>query len=274
MSNVIINKETCIGCGLCVKVCSRDAIVLVNNKAEVEQSLCNECGHCLAVCPKASVSMPLHERNEILDYDVSKLNLDPDGFLYFQKFRRSIRNFKEKEVEPNKLDKIIEAGRYSPTASNRQLNRYIVIKDRIDEVREMAIKALYDLANDSNYKGSNGVDYRPSWIQMYNDYRGKKIDNLFFNAPQIIVIVSEDKSSFADVNGGLAASRMELQANTLGLGVCYIGFFKIALKYNSKLRELIEMKDDEEFILSFVVGYPNVKYQRTVNRKPSDVRFI
>jgi len=34
------------------------------------------------------------------------------------------------------------------------------------------------------------------------------------------------------------------------------------------------MKDDEELILSFVVGYPDVKYQRTINRKPADVSFI
>ena len=56
------------------------------------------------------------------------------------------------------------------------------------------------------------------------------------------MIVSEDKAGFAEVNGGLAASRMELQANSMGLGVCYIGFFKRAAKYNSKIKELIGMK--------------------------------
>jgi len=95
-----------------------------------------------------------------------------------------------------------------------------------------------------------------------------------FNAPEIIVIVSEDKAGFAEVNGGIAASRMELQANSLGLGVCYIGFLGKAVKYNSKIKGLIGVKDDEEFILSFVLGYPNVKYRRSVNRNTSDVRFI
>ena len=274
MSDVIINKETCIGCGLCVKECSRNAIVLINDKADIDLSLCNECGHCYAVCPKSSVSMPLYDENEIMEYDASKLKLDPDDFLYFQKFRRSIRNFKDKEVDPDKLNKIIEAGRYSPTASNRQLNRYIVIKDRINEVREMAIKTLYDLANDVSFNMGGGIDYRQIWLRMYDDYKEQKIDRLFFDAPQIIVIISEEKGGFAEVNGGLAASRMELQANSLGLGVCYIGFFKIALLYNSKLRELIGMKGNEEFILSFIMGYPNVKYQRSVNRKSADVRFV
>jgi NAD-dependent dihydropyrimidine dehydrogenase PreA subunit len=192
MANVIINKETCIGCGLCVKDCSRKAIVLVNDKALVDLDLCNECGHCLAICPENSFSMPQYDNNEIIEVDEDRLKLDPDDFLYFQKCRRSIRQFKNKDIEIDKLNKIIEAGRYSPTASNRQMNRYIVIRDKIDE----------------------------------------------------------------------------------GLGVCDIGFLGRAVKFDNKIKELIGMKDDEEFILSFVLGYPNVKYKRSVNRMPSDVRII
>jgi nitroreductase len=67
---------------------------------------------------------------------------------------------------------------------------------------------------------------------------------------------------------------MELQADTLGLGTCYIGFFKKATELNSEIKKLIGMKDNEEFILSFVLGYPDVEYQRTVIRKPADVRII
>ena len=274
MANVIINKETCIGCGLCVKDCSRKAIVLVNDKAQVNLDLCNECGHCLAICPENSFSMPQYDKNEIVEVDENRLNLDPEDFLYFQKCRRSIRQFKKQDIEKDTLNQIIEAGRYAPTASNRQLNRFIVIKDKINEVRDLAIKTLYDAANDPNFDTKGGPDYRSSWIQMYNNYKEKNIDSLFFNAPEIIVIVSEDKAGFAEVNGGIAASRMELQANSLGLGVCYIGFLGRAVQFNSKIKELLGMKQKEEFILSFVLGYPNVKYKRSVNRATSDVRFI
>lgn len=273
MANVIINKELCIGCELCVKDCSRKAISLVNEKAQIDLSLCNECGHCVAICPQYAVSMPQYSKNEILEYDKDRLNLESDNFLYFLKFRRSIRQFKNKDVETDKLNKIIEAGRYSPTASNRQLNRYIIIRDKMDEVRDLAIKTLYNVSSDPNFDMKDWSGYRKQWIQLYNDYKEKNIDRLFYNAPEIIVIVSDDKSGNAGVNGGIAASRMELQANTLGLGVCYIGFFKKAIEYNNELKELIGIKDDEEFILSFVLGYPNVKYLRTVNRKPADISF-
>lgn len=130
--------------------------------------------------------------------------------------------FNNEDVELDKLNKIIEAGRYAPTASNRQSNRYIIIRDKIDEVRELAINTSYEIANDP--KGS--TDYRKSSITMYEDYKYKNIDRLFFNAPKIIVIVSEDKAGFAEVNGGIAASRMEIQANSFRIGSLLYRIFK------------------------------------------------
>jgi len=56
--------------------------------------LCNECGHCVAVCPQALISMPDYDENEIIEFEKSRANIDPDDFLFFQKFRRSIRQFK------------------------------------------------------------------------------------------------------------------------------------------------------------------------------------
>jgi nitroreductase/NAD-dependent dihydropyrimidine dehydrogenase PreA subunit len=273
MANVIINKKLCIGCGLCVKDCSRQAIQFANEKAQVDLSSCNECGHCVAICPQNAVSTPDYDRDEILEYDKEIFKLDPDYLLNFIKFRRSIRQFKTKKIETKKLNAIIEAGRYSPTGGNRQSNRYIIINDKIDEVRDLTIKTLYNFASDSNFDMGGWSGYRNMWIKLYKDYMDKNIDRLFFNACAVIVIVSDDPTGNAELNGGIAASRMELQANSLGLGVCYIGFFKRAAEFNPKLKEMIGIKGNEEFVLSFVLGYPDVKYLRTVNRKPADVSF-
>ncbi len=273
MANVIINKETCIGCGLCVKDCSNGAIILEDKKAKVNLKLCNECSHCVAVCPQASVSMSDYDENEIIKYDKGRLNIAPDDFLYLLKFRRSVRQFKNKDIESDKLAGIIEAGRYSPTASNRQSNRFIIIKDKLDDVRNSAINTLYDMAVNTDYMKNQPV-YRNLFIKMHEDYKNNKGDRLFFNAPAVMVITSENKSGFADIDAGIAASRMELQAVSSGLGVCYIGFLKSAITLNSDIKKLMDMGDNEEFILSFVLGYPDVKYQRTVNRKPADVRII
>lgn len=270
MENVIIDKEICIGCGICVEDCSRKAIDMIDEKAQIDPSLCNGCSHCLAICPVNAVSTPEYE-GDILDYDKASFTLDPILLLNSIKFRRSIRQFKVKEIEAEKLSYLIEAGCFSPTAGNRQSNRYIIIKDKIDEVRRLALKALYDVALDTNFDLGGMAGYRNSWIRMYEEYIGENKDRLFFDAPMIIAIVSNDPTSNGRINGAIAASRMELMAYSLGLGTCYIGFLEKAIEFNPKLKQVLDIKDDEVFVLSFVVGYPDVKYRRTVQRKAPNI---
>ena len=47
--------EDCVGCGICVKNCPVDAIVLQEKKAEISADLCVGCGVCFKVCKPAAV---------------------------------------------------------------------------------------------------------------------------------------------------------------------------------------------------------------------------
>jgi len=55
--NMIIDRETCIGCGDCVFTCTVDAIRLKEDKAEIDREACVECGNCLRVagCPTGAL---------------------------------------------------------------------------------------------------------------------------------------------------------------------------------------------------------------------------
>ncbi len=50
---MIIDRETCIGCGDCVFTCTVGAISLKDDKAEIDRVGCVECGNCLRIagCP-------------------------------------------------------------------------------------------------------------------------------------------------------------------------------------------------------------------------------
>ena len=53
---VIIDKEKCIGCGLCVKVCHNHCVALIDDIAGIKYELCDRCTQCIAVCPQQALS--------------------------------------------------------------------------------------------------------------------------------------------------------------------------------------------------------------------------
>ena len=56
-SNLVlrIRKDLCLGCGLCVESCPRQAISLQSGQAQIDQNRCNHCGLCLDVCPQGAI---------------------------------------------------------------------------------------------------------------------------------------------------------------------------------------------------------------------------
>ena len=48
-------SENCVKCGKCEKVCTFDAISLVEGKYEINRSHCDECGNCFVTCPSNAV---------------------------------------------------------------------------------------------------------------------------------------------------------------------------------------------------------------------------
>jgi formate hydrogenlyase subunit 6/NADH:ubiquinone oxidoreductase subunit I len=56
---ITFDRETCIGCWLCIKVCSAHAIEAIPEKKKVRVivSQCISCAQCTVICPKDSLWM-------------------------------------------------------------------------------------------------------------------------------------------------------------------------------------------------------------------------
>lgn len=51
-----INRNKCVGCGLCANACQQSAIEMVNGKAQVvRDDYCDGLGNCLPVCPVGAI---------------------------------------------------------------------------------------------------------------------------------------------------------------------------------------------------------------------------
>lgn len=63
----ILNRDLCIGCGKCAKICAHGAPVIVDKKASLDHDKCVGCGRCIAVCPRDAIEAPYDEANDVLN---------------------------------------------------------------------------------------------------------------------------------------------------------------------------------------------------------------
>ena len=82
--------------------------------------------------------------------------IDEAKAVQFLRSRRSIRLFKDKPVEKEKIQGLIEIARYAPTAGNSQLVEWLVFSDR-NTVKEFAklaaVRAWPPLLSGRNMNG-------------------------------------------------------------------------------------------------------------------------
>jgi NAD-dependent dihydropyrimidine dehydrogenase PreA subunit len=58
VSSLQLDRETCIGCGLCTQVCPHAVFAIADGKAQVqERDRCMECGACARNCPVAALAV-------------------------------------------------------------------------------------------------------------------------------------------------------------------------------------------------------------------------
>ncbi|MDZ7775214.1 MAG: 4Fe-4S binding protein [Bacteroidales bacterium] len=50
-----IDKELCIGCTHCMKVCPTEALRLRDGKAVLLANRCVDCGECFRACPVSAI---------------------------------------------------------------------------------------------------------------------------------------------------------------------------------------------------------------------------
>lgn len=262
-----IVNEKCIGCGLCAQDCPAGNLLVTEGKASV-RGACMECGHCFAVCPAGAVEVTGYPTDGIVEFEGRKPFIDGDTLLDFIKSRRSIRNFQDKKIERETWSKVLEAGRFTATAVNRQDVNYVVVQDDMETVKKHVWDGFHAvLAGMKKLQGEN--DPFVQRLQAMCDIHEKnpERDPLFFNTPSLLVITSSSV-----LNGGLAASNIELMANAEGLGVLYSGFIQRALNANEAACQYLGIRK-EEICACLLVGYPNVKYQRSVPRKEVNIQW-
>lgn len=69
----VVNKDKCIGCGICTKVCPSLAMTVVDKKAVVKLEDCRGCGGCNQRCPVYAIDMVKLDEPYTVQVDISDL---------------------------------------------------------------------------------------------------------------------------------------------------------------------------------------------------------
>lgn len=251
---VMIDKSKCVGCGMCVKVCCAHNIAIKNKKAETILDDCVLCGQCSGVCPKNAISISGYDDG--MKEKSGEVRLDPDTVLDVIRFRRTIRQFKQKEIPEEVVRQILEAGRLTHTAKNLQDVSFVVLDKEKDRLEKMAVGLFRRI--------------KPVADIFMPMAKNRNIDDhfFFFHAPLVIVILAKDKT-----NGILAAQNMEFVAEANGLGVLFSGFFTMTANASRRMRRAMGVPKGKRVAMTLVLGYPDVRYFRSVQRKALDVSY-
>jgi len=288
---ISIDSELCTLCGQCVAVCPRGIIELTPDSARIKNpDRCMLCGHCKSVCPVDAPQIHALNMGEFEPIPGPEKNPEPDDLLSFFRSRRSTRIYKKDAVPLNLLDKMVQAGRFAPTGGNRQPVRYTILHtpEMIEKTRTLTHQYLADEADKiletAEQHKTTGVPlpprfgvrmgYAPLWKSMGKNYRKGK-DLLFHFAPAVAVLHADpDISSPFCADIGLAAMQMVLMAQSLGLGTCFCGFLVTAINNCPELKTALKIPTENNAVLCFMIGYPDIAYLRMVSRQPGLINYL
>lgn len=273
MALVTIDETKCKRDGLCVSECPT-AVIRIEGEGGYPQLIpggdpvCLRCGHCVAVCPHGALNhadIPAEQCPPIL----KDLSVSHEQAVQFLRSRRSVRQFKDRPVDKETLQRLIEIARYAPTAGNAQLVQWLVIRDadRIRELAEQVIDWMRQVLKKDPQPAA--APYLPVLVAAWD----MGIDAVLRSAPCLIVATAPKEAGNGLVDLTLAMSYLELAAPGLGVGTCWAGLLQGALLSHEPLRQTVGIPEGHSHHYPMMVGYSRATYYRLPERKPPVIHW-
>lgn len=280
-----INKDLCIACRTCLKVCPYDVLVQDIDgrpKSHGEEN-CVSCGHCVAVCPEEAL---MHV--EFLENRIKPINPfmrpNSDQTIHLLRSRRSIRAFESKPVEKELIELIIDGANTGPSPHNAHRVDYVVVQDTetrnniINEVAEFYGKSIFLMKNkDALEKMPENVQKRINAAQsqlknMERQFNRIKISNdiLQRGTPSLLVLHALKTSNDLfepKIDATIAMQNASLVCSSLGLGSCELGYVEIIATKSLEIQNLLNIPENHTIYGILAIGYPEYTFKNWIEKE-------
>lgn len=295
-----VNPDKCTHCGLCLLNCPFRCWEKDENgvpRMKGGEYLCFSCFNCMVACPADAISIVETYRVTEGFFNTGypsfvKLPMDPkdkDGNLTewteverIIMYRRSVRNYKKDPVPEPFIRRILEAGRFGPSAGNAQQWKFAVVTDpeligRLEEACFQIFSNLQPLFLDDE-KVMGLVGTVPTGVfdpRVQNGTRliAKKENLSYIDAPCLIFIGSCERHSSPGVHAGIAGENMNLVAASLGLGCCWSNF-GAGVNHIPEIRSMLGFDPPWYIETVLCLGYPLFPQEGMVPRFPRSVKWF
>jgi len=287
----LVDLETCLGDGICAEVCPENVLEMVDEKAATVESRaesCILCGQCVAVCPTESLEMPKLPMEDFRS--LAKRPFGYDEFFDFLRLRRSVRVFKDRPVERDLIEKILEAAATAPMGFPPHTTEVVVI-DRREELDFLLTELVKDY--ESMVKGFSNSLIRTMIrlsagaedfgvlknhivdVARYanEEYHLNGVDRYMYRAPVLMMFHGNRWTMSYQENAHLVCHHSMLAAVTLGLGTTIIGLIPPIVDRSKVLRKRYGIPKDNKVLTSLILGHPKYKYRQSIRRDLAGVQY-
>jgi ferredoxin len=294
-ATIKIDMEKCNGCGTCSFVCKDFNFEIIDKKVSIsDKSIfgCIACGHCMMACPTGAIAIEGRTLSPVQLFDLPDKSTVPtyESLLAMLQRRRSIREFKDKPVEAEKINQILDAAQTAPMGLPPSDVHVLVLENKTqvrifaeefskylknirwmssgwfmtlmrpfwgkptDEMMREFIKPVFDVYVDDMEKGDNWINYDAP-MAMY-----------FYGSP------------YTDPSDPIiAATYAMLAGESLGLGTCMLGAIHPFIQNGKKAKQFREkwgIKFPSREGLFVIFGYADVHYNKGVKRTFADIHRV
>ena len=280
---VEIQTSKCGGCGLCATVCVKRNLKTDDGvAAQVSPEACIECGQCFSVCPSDAIEMPTFEVAGSVA--ISEPIPSPKATRALLATKRSVRIFEDRAIERDMLEALLDAAALAPSDKNTQRRGFVIVTNRetIRDIDRAVSASLGKVARTMCWPVRKLLGLSmPALVREIETNRpsmsaiakasAKGQFPIFYDAPCAIFGYGPKGNLVAKDTAVAAQQYLMLQAHTMGLGSCMIGYASTRAK---AVAPFLNLPKGQQLLTCTILGYPAVEYRKTIPRKRPDHSWI